>query len=276
MELFTAQQREALSAPLDRNQVKTRQQAGQKLSYVEGWYCIDKANQIFGFDQWTRETVELRCVYEREVEKNKRDSGSTYTQFQVSYVARVRIAVADGVIREGTGAGHGQDNTSFGGAHESACKEAETDAMKRALMTFGYPFGLALYDKEQVHVADEAQIKRERLQPYLDDALARLAKAHYIADVVDVAFHYPEYERKLAEAPDLGTQLAQTFANTTVRCFANDLSEKTDGAGLKGAWDDFHPVYELLDDASQKAARQWLNKRMKDLGLSKDDLKHAA
>jgi hypothetical protein len=34
-------------------------------------------------------------------------------------------------------------------AHESAIKEAETDAMKCALMTFGNPFGLALYDKAQ-------------------------------------------------------------------------------------------------------------------------------
>src|SRR5262249_13193550 len=33
-------------------------------------------------------------------------------------------------------------------------KEAETDAMKRALMTFGNPFGLALYDKDQTNVAD--------------------------------------------------------------------------------------------------------------------------
>jgi hypothetical protein len=53
--------------------------------------------------------------------------------------------------REGTGAGggFGQD---MGEAHESAIKEAETDAMKRALMTFGNPFGLALYDKDKQEV----------------------------------------------------------------------------------------------------------------------------
>ncbi len=37
-------------------------------------------------------------------------------------------------------------------AHELALKAAETDAMKRALSTFGNPFGLALYDKEQAGV----------------------------------------------------------------------------------------------------------------------------
>lgn len=40
-------------------------------------------------------------------------------------------------------------------------KEAETDAMKRALMTFGNPFGLALYDKRQREVTGAAEM-RER------------------------------------------------------------------------------------------------------------------
>ena len=57
------------------------------------------------------------------------------------------------MIREGSGAGHGID-MDLGQAHESALKEAETDAMKRALMTFGNPFGLALYDKQQRQVSN--------------------------------------------------------------------------------------------------------------------------
>ena len=68
-----------------------------------------------------------------------------------SYTARVRVQVRAGdrlVAREGTGAGHGAAVLP-GEAHEKALKEAETDAMKRALMTFGNPFGLALYDKDQ-------------------------------------------------------------------------------------------------------------------------------
>jgi hypothetical protein len=52
------------------------------------------------------------------------------------------------LIREGTGAGHGID-VDLSQAHESAIKEAETDAMKRALVTFGARFGLSLYDRNQ-------------------------------------------------------------------------------------------------------------------------------
>ena len=36
---------------------------------------------------------------------------------------------------------------------ENAIKAAETDALKRALVTFGNAFGLALYDREQRNVA---------------------------------------------------------------------------------------------------------------------------
>ena len=69
----------------------------------------------------------------------------------------MRIRVGDEstaqLIREGSGAGHGID-ADLDQAHESALKEAETDAMKRALLTFGNPFGLALYDKQQRQVID--------------------------------------------------------------------------------------------------------------------------
>lgn len=141
---FTKEVNEALSAKLDPSVVKSRKQAGRDVSYIEGWKAIAEANRIFGFDGWTRETVDVRLVAERE---RKVGDG---TGWGVSYVYRVRVAVG-GVVREGVGAGHGIDR-DLGQAHESAIKEAETDAMKRALMTFGWPFGLALYDKSQEHV----------------------------------------------------------------------------------------------------------------------------
>jgi hypothetical protein len=48
------------------------------------------------------------------------------------------------IIREGHGTGEGH-GTSPGEVHDIALKAAETDATKRALATFGRPFGLALY-----------------------------------------------------------------------------------------------------------------------------------
>jgi DNA recombination protein Rad52 len=134
----------ALSGKLNPEHVKERSQSGRKLSYVEGWHAIAEANRIFGFDAWNRETVDIRLVQERE-----RTVGQG-TGWGVTYIARVRVTVGS-IIREGVGSGHGIDR-DLGLAHESAIKEAETDAMKRALMTFGNPFGLALYDKDQANV----------------------------------------------------------------------------------------------------------------------------
>jgi DNA recombination protein Rad52 len=150
--MFTDQQKKDLAAPLDRSNVKSRKQGKGNVSYIEAWHTIDEANRIFGFDGWSRETIEIKCVSEKERMIGKSDTFAGYPGWGVSYVAKVRTHVGE-VIREGCGAGHGIDR-DLGQAHESAIKEAETDAMKRALMTFGNQFGLALYDKEQTNVAD--------------------------------------------------------------------------------------------------------------------------
>lgn len=146
---FSDETRSALAAKLSPANVKSREQGGSRVSYIEGWHVIAEANRIFGFDRWTRETIDIKCVSEkeREIGKNK------VPGWGVTYLCKARIIV-DGVAREGCGAGHGIDR-DLGQAHESAIKEAETDAMKRAFMTFGNPFGLALYDKTQASVGED-------------------------------------------------------------------------------------------------------------------------
>jgi DNA recombination protein Rad52 len=152
---FSPEQLAALAAPLDRANVRQREQGRSKVHYLEGWQVIAEANRIFGFDGWQRQTIAVRCVAqaERTIGRDQKPG------WGVTYTARVRITVTAGgltpLIREGTGAGHGID-VDLGQAHESAIKEAETDAMKRALMTFGNPFGLALYDKQQREVTSSA------------------------------------------------------------------------------------------------------------------------
>jgi hypothetical protein len=135
---FSAKQLQALRRQPSRCHIRTRQANGPELSYLEGWYAISEANRIFGFDGWSRETLESRCVLARE----------TRGTFLAVYFARVRFAVhADcaTIIREGHGTGEGR-GTSPGAVHDIALKAAETDASKRALATVGkQPFGLELY-----------------------------------------------------------------------------------------------------------------------------------
>jgi DNA recombination protein Rad52 len=133
-----------LRAKLDSRHVKTRQANGTHLHYVEGWHVISEANRIFGYDAWDRRTVATKCVS---------SSGNGQRHF-AAYTAKVRITVRAGditIVREGSGTGEGSGATT-GQAHEIALKSAETDATKRALATFGNPFGLALYDREQLGI----------------------------------------------------------------------------------------------------------------------------
>ena len=139
---FSAKQVQALRRSLNGRHVRSRAVNGRELSYIEGWYAISEANRIFGFDGWNRETVDSRCVLARE------NRGS----FLAVYVAKVRITVhAEGatIVREGHGSGEGR-GPSPGEVHDIALKAAETDATKRALATFGKPFGLELYRKDKV------------------------------------------------------------------------------------------------------------------------------
>ena len=133
-----------LRAKLEAKHVKTRNANGTNLHYVEGWHVIAEANRIFGYDAWDRRTVASQCVW----------SGATGAYHSAAYTAKVRVSVRAGdikIVREGSGTGEGKAATP-GQAHELALKGAETDATKRALATFGNPFGLALYDREQLGV----------------------------------------------------------------------------------------------------------------------------
>ena len=63
---FSPEQLVALSAPLDRANVRQREQGRSRVSYLEDWQVIAEANRIFGFDGWQRQTIAVRCVAQAE------------------------------------------------------------------------------------------------------------------------------------------------------------------------------------------------------------------
>jgi len=150
---FSDTQARQLKAKLDSQNVKTRKANGATLHYIEGWHAIAEANRIFGYDAWDRRTLATTCVW----------SGMKGGYHSAAYTAQVRVSVRAGnavVVREGSGTGEANGQT-VGQAHELALKGAETDATKRALATFGNPFGLALYDREQTGVRKPRNEKTE-------------------------------------------------------------------------------------------------------------------
>lgn len=130
--------------------VKPAKAFGPKGDYIEGWHAMAEANAVFGFGGWSYTVPRCECVASapREIGKDKKPGHG------VTYTAMVRLTVGD-VVREDFGAGHGYD-VDLGLAHESAVKEAVTDAMKRAMRSFGNRFGLALYDKSRENVGVDA------------------------------------------------------------------------------------------------------------------------
>ena len=134
---FTQNQVRKLRSKLKPRHIKTRAADGITLSYLEGWHVIAEANRIFGFDGWDRETISSECVWKTQANG----------RYSAAYIAQIRIRVRAGdrvVVREGSGTGE-SNASSPAQAHEFAAKAAETDATKRALMTFGNAFGLSLY-----------------------------------------------------------------------------------------------------------------------------------
>jgi hypothetical protein len=144
---FSDKQMRALQRGVPARNIRVRKLNGRTFPYIEGWHAIAEANRIFGFAGWDRETVESRCILARE----------TRGSILAIYAAKVRLTVrAEGatVVREGNGSGEAR-SASVGEAHEIALKAAETDATKRALATFGKPFGLALYSNGRPRAAPE-------------------------------------------------------------------------------------------------------------------------
>ena len=155
--MFTPEQIKLLQEPLAKSNVKPRKGAnGRTVSYVEGWYVVDMANEVFGFGNWDAETVEMKREHEPvQIPPTEEHPKSGIV---VTYSAKVRVTVysQDGsrkVVRERSG-GHRGFGPTVGQAVEDCIKAAETDATKRAFVTFGNVFGLALADKEQRNVGN--------------------------------------------------------------------------------------------------------------------------
>ncbi len=223
-----------LNAKLDISNVQPPKKFGPKGAYIEGWHAIAEANRIFGFGGWSYDVVAMACVSERT-----RDIGKDPPKpgWGVTYTAQIRVTV-EGITREDVGAGHGYD-VDCGLAHESATKEAVTDALKRALRTFGNPFGLALYDKSRENVGDIEADKRNgapksqhsapalQAPTPLEMFLNHMGKAKSLAELAEIWSSHVNLQHiqgaivakdrnkirlKDAVAPDVRAQLGESVA----------------------------------------------------------------
>mgnify|MGYP003349234988 CR=1 FL=1 len=129
---------EKLKAPLAKENIAQRiGGGGTKLDYLEGWFVIDQANEIFGYDGWDYYIDDVQVI--KEVIDDK----------TCKALCRATVTVTVGeTLRQDVGVVIGSAKNSMD-AIDIGLKGAVTDAMKRAFRTFGNQFGNCLYDKEK-------------------------------------------------------------------------------------------------------------------------------
>ena len=146
MTTLTEVQRQQLEQPLDPSMVSEREGSNRRtLQYLKGCAAIANANKIFGAGNWGYDLVS--CT------QNVIMDPLTGEPVGIAYKAVVRVTVAgcEPVTDVGSQPVSAWNVQQVGArrvimeSHEQAEKAAVTDAMKRALRTFGNQFGNSLY-----------------------------------------------------------------------------------------------------------------------------------
>jgi DNA repair and recombination protein RAD52 len=143
---YTAQEIATLQSRLDKQlgpeYISSRPgAAGQKVHYLAAEKVINLANEVFGFNGWSSAIQNIQIDFVDESQSGRVSLGLSVI---------VRVTLKDGTFHEDVGYGHIENCKGKAAAFEKAKKEGTTDALKRALRTFGNILGNCIYDKDFV------------------------------------------------------------------------------------------------------------------------------
>ncbi|TVY90569.1 DNA repair and recombination protein rhm52, partial [Lachnellula willkommii] len=113
---------------------------GQKVYYLAAEKCIQLANEVFGFNGWSSQIMDVQVDF---VDENPQTM-----KVSLGLSVIVRVTLRDGTFHEDVGYGHMENAKGKAAAFEKAKKEGTTDGLKRALRNFGNVLGNCIYDKE--------------------------------------------------------------------------------------------------------------------------------
>ncbi|KAF2461257.1 hypothetical protein BDY21DRAFT_278793, partial [Lineolata rhizophorae] len=117
-------------------------QGGGKVHYLKAEKAINLANEVLGFNGWSSSIQQVQVDF-----VDVHDGGKVSMGMSII----VRVTLKDGTFHEDIGYGHIENCRGKAAAFEKAKKEAATDALKRALRTFGNVLGNCLYDKDYLN-----------------------------------------------------------------------------------------------------------------------------
>ncbi|KAK0912701.1 DNA repair protein rad52 [Friedmanniomyces endolithicus] len=152
-EIATLQSR--LEKQLGPEYISTRPGAGGgKVHYLAAEKVINLANEVFGFNGWSSSIQNVQIDFVDEHPENGK--------ITLGLSTIVRVTVRDGTFHEDIGYGHIENCKGKAAAFEKAKKEAATDALKRALRTFGNVLGNCLYDKDYLQKVTKVKVAPSR------------------------------------------------------------------------------------------------------------------
>jgi len=151
---FSAQQVSVLSAPLNEALIHTRRKQGIELRYLEGFEAINQANAIFGYHCWSYRLTKLELL-----------AGLWIATVLLTVTTPTGVSVEREDVGVGIPAVPRDSDSVSPDALETAIKGAVTDALKRAVRTFGNAFGNGLYDKPEPAGGERQQERREHHEP---------------------------------------------------------------------------------------------------------------
>ncbi|KAH8911846.1 hypothetical protein BR93DRAFT_973432 [Coniochaeta sp. PMI_546] len=125
---------------------------GQKVHYVAAEKCIALANEVFGFNGWSSSIQNIQVDFVEE--------HPTTLKISLGLSVIVRVTLRDGTFHEDIGYGHIENCKGKAAAFEKAKKEGTTDALKRALRSFGNVLGNCIYDKSYL-----AKVTKMKVEP---------------------------------------------------------------------------------------------------------------
>ncbi len=226
--MFNQEQVQILNQELDSNRVKSRSKGNINLSYLEGFDIIETANKIFGYGNWSYNIDKLDYL---STEQNQNQN------FVIAYKAIVKVEVLNkehnqSISRTDVGTGTGISKTQAD-AHEGATKEAVTDALKRAMRSFGNQFGLSLYDKSKTH--HNSQQQNQNQQAY-NQIANNTNQEHYHPPHNQQAQSQYQHQQDFSQLTNLGLTVMQQGEKLLV--MGNNVFENKDAIKAHGfRWD---------------------------------------
>jgi len=229
--MFIDKQIQVLKYDIEPSRIKSRIKGNANLSYLEGFDLIETANKIFGHGSWSYSITSLEQVsQETNVKQN----------LVICYKAIVKLSVYSldhnkHISKEDVGFGTGIAKM-LADAHEGGGKEAVTDALKRAMRSFGNQFGNSLYDKNRTnHTQPQLQTQTQIQQ-------APVQQTRPVQPQLQKQPPQAQYE--FTSLHNLGLQVLEQGNNFVV--VGEDIFNKKDSIKACGfKWDAAHKVWYL-------------------------------